>query len=160
MAEQSWKESWWTDRIVTGSTKIEFVTLNKWFFHYDEKVMLLGDSGVGKTCLLVRFRDGTFLSGNFISTVGIDFRVRRYLSGWLWLLFLKVLLLWSSATWLLLFCTLDGQIDRQTDIRRVNTGPGVKVVVLQFNVRWLLTLSHFSPLFLALCALWSDCRCW
>lgn len=38
--------------------------------------MLLGDSGVGKTCLLVRFRDGTFLSGSFISTVGIDFRVR------------------------------------------------------------------------------------
>nr|CAD7425046.1 unnamed protein product [Timema monikensis] len=38
------------------------------------KVMLLGDSGVGKTCLLVRFRDGLFLSGNFISTVGIDFR--------------------------------------------------------------------------------------
>ncbi|XP_055376279.1 ras-related protein Rab-37 isoform X1 [Condylostylus longicornis] len=38
------------------------------------KVMLLGDSGVGKTCLLVRFRDGTFLGGNFISTVGIDFR--------------------------------------------------------------------------------------
>lgn len=38
--------------------------------------MLLGDSGVGKTCLLVRFRDGHFLSGNFISTVGIDFRVR------------------------------------------------------------------------------------
>lgn len=40
-----------------------------------QQVMLLGDSGVGKTCLLVRFRDGTFLSGNFISTVGIDFRV-------------------------------------------------------------------------------------
>ncbi|XP_049776692.1 ras-related protein Rab-37-like isoform X1 [Schistocerca cancellata] len=38
------------------------------------KVMLLGDSGVGKTCLLVRFRDGRFLSGSFISTVGIDFR--------------------------------------------------------------------------------------
>ncbi|KAJ6640560.1 Ras-related protein Rab-37, partial [Pseudolycoriella hygida] len=38
------------------------------------KVMLLGDSGVGKTCLLVRFRDGTFLSGNFVATVGIDFR--------------------------------------------------------------------------------------
>lgn len=35
----------------------------------------MGDSGVGKTCLLVRFRDGTFLSGSFISTVGIDFRV-------------------------------------------------------------------------------------
>lgn len=38
--------------------------------------MLLGDSGVGKTCLLTQFRDGRFLSGNHISTVGIDFRVR------------------------------------------------------------------------------------
>nr|XP_032832006.1 ras-related protein Rab-37-like isoform X2 [Petromyzon marinus]XP_032832007.1 ras-related protein Rab-37-like isoform X2 [Petromyzon marinus]XP_032832008.1 ras-related protein Rab-37-like isoform X2 [Petromyzon marinus] len=38
------------------------------------KVMLVGDSGVGKTCLLVRFKDGAFLSGSFISTVGIDFR--------------------------------------------------------------------------------------
>lgn len=37
--------------------------------------MLLGDSGVGKTCLLVKFRDGMFLAGNYISTVGIDFRV-------------------------------------------------------------------------------------
>jgi hypothetical protein len=36
--------------------------------------MLLGDSGVGKTCLLVRFKDDTFLSGSFIATVGIDFR--------------------------------------------------------------------------------------
>lgn len=38
--------------------------------------MLVGDSGVGKTCLLVRFKDGAFLAGTFISTVGIDFRVR------------------------------------------------------------------------------------
>ncbi|XP_066998021.1 ras-related protein Rab-37 isoform X1 [Anabrus simplex] len=38
------------------------------------KVMLLGDSGTGKTCLLIRFRDGLFLSGTYISTVGIDFR--------------------------------------------------------------------------------------
>ena len=37
--------------------------------------MLIGDSGVGKTCLLVRFKDNAFLSGSFISTVGIDFRV-------------------------------------------------------------------------------------
>lgn len=40
------------------------------------QVMLLGDSAVGKTCLLVRFKDGAFLGGNFIATVGIDFRVR------------------------------------------------------------------------------------
>lgn len=37
--------------------------------------MLVGDSGVGKTCLLVRFKDAAFLAGSFISTVGIDFRV-------------------------------------------------------------------------------------
>lgn len=40
------------------------------------QVMLVGDSGVGKTCLLVRFKDGAFLAGSFISTVGIDFRVQ------------------------------------------------------------------------------------
>ncbi|XP_031638389.1 ras-related protein Rab-37 [Contarinia nasturtii] len=45
-------------------------------FDFVGKVMLLGDSGVGKTCLLVRFRDGTFVSGSFISTVGIDFRTK------------------------------------------------------------------------------------
>lgn len=39
------------------------------------QVMLVGDSGVGKTCLLVRFKDAAFLAGSFISTVGIDFRV-------------------------------------------------------------------------------------
>uniref|UniRef100_A0A0K0D499 Ras family protein n=1 Tax=Angiostrongylus cantonensis TaxID=6313 RepID=A0A0K0D499_ANGCA len=37
-------------------------------------VMLLGDSCTGKTCLLVRYKDGAFLSNNFISTVGIDYR--------------------------------------------------------------------------------------
>ena len=36
---------------------------------------MLGDSAVGKTCLMVRFNEDVFMSGNFISTVGIDFRV-------------------------------------------------------------------------------------
>ncbi|XP_069859853.1 ras-related protein Rab-26-like isoform X1 [Dipodomys merriami] len=44
------------------------------FYDVAFKVMLVGDSGVGKTCLLVRFKDGAFLAGAFISTVGIDFR--------------------------------------------------------------------------------------
>ncbi|XP_064841861.1 ras-related protein Rab-26-like [Oncorhynchus masou masou] len=44
------------------------------FYDIAFKVMLVGDSGVGKTCLLVRFKDGAFLAGSFISTVGIDFR--------------------------------------------------------------------------------------
>ncbi|XP_071617573.1 ras-related protein Rab-26 isoform X2 [Heliangelus exortis] len=45
------------------------------FYDLAFKVMLVGDSGVGKTCLLVRFKDGAFLAGSFISTVGIDFRI-------------------------------------------------------------------------------------
>ncbi|KAJ7987688.1 hypothetical protein DPEC_G00329070 [Dallia pectoralis] len=44
------------------------------FYDISFKVMLVGDSGVGKTCLLVRFKDRAFLAGSFISTVGIDFR--------------------------------------------------------------------------------------
>uniref|UniRef100_A0AAZ3RP88 small monomeric GTPase n=1 Tax=Oncorhynchus tshawytscha TaxID=74940 RepID=A0AAZ3RP88_ONCTS len=45
------------------------------YFDIAFKVMLLGDSAVGKTCVLVRFKDGAFLGGNFIATVGIDFRI-------------------------------------------------------------------------------------
>ncbi|XP_047614578.1 ras-related protein Rab-37 isoform X3 [Phacochoerus africanus] len=41
---------------------------------FSAEVMLLGDSGVGKTCFLIQFKDGAFLSGTFIATVGIDFR--------------------------------------------------------------------------------------
>uniref|UniRef100_A0A8V1AJT8 small monomeric GTPase n=1 Tax=Gallus gallus TaxID=9031 RepID=A0A8V1AJT8_CHICK len=44
------------------------------FAERDFQVMLLGDSGVGKTCFLLQFKDGAFLSGTFIATVGIDFR--------------------------------------------------------------------------------------
>ncbi|VEL29519.1 unnamed protein product [Protopolystoma xenopodis] len=36
---------------------------------------MIGDSGVGKTCLLFRFTDDTF-SSSFISTIGIDFKIK------------------------------------------------------------------------------------
>lgn len=40
------------------------------------KLLLIGDSGVGKTSLLMRYTDDKF-SGTFISTIGIDFRMKK-----------------------------------------------------------------------------------
>nr|XP_033779469.1 ras-related protein Rab-13 [Geotrypetes seraphini] len=39
------------------------------------KVLLIGDSGVGKTCLIIRFAEDNFNS-TYISTIGIDFKIR------------------------------------------------------------------------------------
>jgi small GTP-binding protein len=39
------------------------------------KLMIVGNSGVGKSCLLMRFCDDVF-QGNFISTIGLDFRAK------------------------------------------------------------------------------------
>uniref|UniRef100_A0A8D8QPP0 Ras-related protein Rab-26 n=1 Tax=Cacopsylla melanoneura TaxID=428564 RepID=A0A8D8QPP0_9HEMI len=39
------------------------------------KTILLGDSGVGKTSLLVQFKTREYQSGNFSATVGIGFTV-------------------------------------------------------------------------------------
>jgi GTPase SAR1 family protein len=54
------------------SSRIRFV-LHRSLAHVAQ-IMLLGDSSTGKTCLLIRFKDNTFLNNNFISTVGIDYR--------------------------------------------------------------------------------------
>ncbi|TGZ68404.1 hypothetical protein CRM22_004272 [Opisthorchis felineus] len=40
------------------------------------KVLLVGDSCVGKTSLLIRFKDRIFLKGTYISTVGIDYKAK------------------------------------------------------------------------------------
>ena len=39
------------------------------------KVLLIGDSGTGKSCLLIRFADDQF-SDNYISTIGVDFKIK------------------------------------------------------------------------------------
>ncbi|XP_062508499.1 ras-related protein Rab-10-like [Corticium candelabrum] len=39
------------------------------------KLLLIGDSGVGKTCVLFRFSDDAF-NTTFISTIGIDFKIK------------------------------------------------------------------------------------
>ncbi|CUT99366.1 ras protein Rab 26 [Echinococcus multilocularis] len=43
---------------------------------YSFKLLLLGDAFVGKTSLLIRFKDKTFLKGSYISTVGIDYKTK------------------------------------------------------------------------------------
>jgi len=45
--------------------------------HYDFliKLLLIGDSGVGKSCLLLRFCDDAW-TPSFITTIGIDFKIR------------------------------------------------------------------------------------
>lgn len=52
--------------ISTGSAK-----------NYDSimKILLVGDSGVGKSCLLVRFVEDRF-NPSFITTIGIDFKIK------------------------------------------------------------------------------------
>ncbi|CAH8313100.1 unnamed protein product [Eruca vesicaria subsp. sativa] len=44
-------------------------------YDYLIKLLLIGDSGVGKSCLLLRFSDDTFTT-SFITTIGIDFKIR------------------------------------------------------------------------------------
>ncbi|CAH8608636.1 unnamed protein product [Schistosoma intercalatum] len=43
-------------------------------FHF--LLLLIGDSCVGKTSLLIRFKDGIFIKGSYISTVGIDYKTK------------------------------------------------------------------------------------
>jgi len=44
-------------------------------YDYLFKLVLIGDSGVGKSCLLLRFADDNF-TDSYISTIGVDFRFR------------------------------------------------------------------------------------
>jgi len=45
-------------------------------FDYTFKIVLIGDSGVGKSCILLRFADDQF-NEQFYATIGVDFRFKN-----------------------------------------------------------------------------------
>ena len=45
-------------------------------FDLQIKLLMIGDSGVGKTCLLLRYANDSF-SPTFITTIGIDFKIKQ-----------------------------------------------------------------------------------
>eukprot|EP00882_Tetradesmus_deserticola_P003552 GHRQ01003760.1.p1 GENE.GHRQ01003760.1~~GHRQ01003760.1.p1 ORF type:complete len:219 (+),score=97.91 GHRQ01003760.1:332-988(+) len=45
-------------------------------YDYLIKLLLIGDSGVGKSCLLLRFSEDSF-TPSFITTIGIDFKIKK-----------------------------------------------------------------------------------
>ncbi|KAM0860354.1 hypothetical protein ACQ4PT_046615 [Festuca glaucescens] len=44
-------------------------------YDYLFKLLLIGDSSVGKSCLLLRFADDAYVD-TYISTIGVDFKIR------------------------------------------------------------------------------------
>ena len=60
---------------VLKSKLIIKMSVNRRDFDHVFKLVIVGDSGVGKSCLLIRLSDDTFTE-SYISTIGVDFRFR------------------------------------------------------------------------------------
>ena len=60
----------------TNSTKTKTGKKKSKQFDYTFKIVMIGDSGVGKSCILLRFADDKF-NENFYATIGVDFRFKN-----------------------------------------------------------------------------------
>lgn len=49
--------------------------MSKEYYDWLVKVIVLGDSGVGKTNILTQYCDGKF-SANYMATIGVDFKIK------------------------------------------------------------------------------------
>ncbi|XP_051573568.1 uncharacterized protein LOC127452266 [Myxocyprinus asiaticus] len=67
-----------TEEGQTHSNITLILTYNEELMH---KTILVGDSGVGKTSLLVQFDQGKFITGSFSATVGIGFTLPNQTEG-------------------------------------------------------------------------------
>jgi len=45
-------------------------------YDYLVKVVVVGDQAVGKSCMVARFSDDQYVGPTYVSTIGIDFRIR------------------------------------------------------------------------------------
>ena len=46
-------------------------------YDYLFKVLVIGNSSVGKSSMMLRFSDGVF-SDSFLPTIGVDFKIRTF----------------------------------------------------------------------------------
>ena len=60
----------------TNSAKPKVTKKKSKQFDYTFKIVMIGDSGVGKSCILLRFADDKF-NENFYATIGVDFRFKN-----------------------------------------------------------------------------------
>ena len=60
----------------TSSSKSTHTKKKSKQFDYTFKIVMIGDSGVGKSCILLRFADDKF-NENFYATIGVDFRFKN-----------------------------------------------------------------------------------
>ena len=59
-------------RIVSQKNSILIIYINSNFLY---KILLLGDSGVGKSCIILQYTENNF-SQNLMNSIGVDFKLK------------------------------------------------------------------------------------